>query len=61
MPKKRLIVGREDFPQTQATVETHGEGTPRPREVESDENQVRGKHRHGDDKGKKVPMRDKLK
>lgn len=26
MPKKRLIAGREDFPQTQATVETHGEG-----------------------------------
>lgn len=61
MAKKRLITGRDgDMPEFNATVETYGRSIPQPREVRSDQNQLKGDHAHGTNKGKKTPMRDKL-
>ncbi len=62
MPNKRLITGREGHqPLTDMTVETHGEGLPRPREAKLDQNRLHGEHKHGTNKGTKVPMEHKEK
>jgi hypothetical protein len=42
-------------------VETAGTGWPRPREVKSEKNQLRGRMKHGTRKDRKVPMKHKLK
>jgi len=58
--KKRLITGREkDMPKANATVETYGGSIPRPREIKSDQNQLKGKHAHGNHKARKTPIRKK--
>lgn len=61
MSDKRRIYGREDFANTDSTVETYGpRGIPHPREATSQDTQYEHGHPVGGRKDRKVKMNRKL-